>query len=184
MVTSDPRPNQTYRLRQCICMAIAASALACHATAADRNNVTAGTLTISNAYLVAPIGEAPAAMYFTVRNSGATADTLTGIRVTGVAHAELHMEVMSHMPSAMPQHTPQSMPPMTMTTMVPTPEVPVPAGGVLLLAPMGRHVMLMGMQRHFGRGDSTDANLIFKHAGTVHIPVRVIDYTQIDTLAR
>jgi len=163
-------------------MSIVASTItvACHTTTPSRDSVTAGPLTISNAYLVAPVGEAPAAMYFTVQNSGATADTLTGIRVVGVAHAELHREVMSNMPHAMSPSTP----PMTMTTMVPTPEVPVPAGGVLRLAPVGRHVMLMGMQRHFERGDSTDAYLILRHAGTIHIIARVIDHTQIDTLVR
>jgi hypothetical protein len=113
-------------------------------------------------------------MYFTIQNTGPIADTLTGVHVAGVANAELHMEVMSGMSHAMPS--------MTMATMVPTPAVPIPPHGALHLAPGGRHVMLMGLQRHFMRGDSTSADLTFTHTGTVHIPVRVIDYTQLDTL--
>jgi copper(I)-binding protein len=94
------------------------------------------------------------------------------------------MEVMSNMPHEMQRSMPQPMPQMTMTTMMPTPEIPIPAGAVLRLAHGGRHVMLMGVQRHFQRGDSTSAELTFKHTGTVQVPVLVIDYTQIDMLVR
>jgi copper(I)-binding protein len=157
---------------------------ACHTKTRDRNSVTIGALTISGAYLVAPVGDAPAAMYFTVQNSGTTADTLIGIRVPGVKHAELHTEIMSSMPHNTPQTASHNVPPMTMMTMVPTPETPILAGAVLRLMPGGRHVMLMGMQRHFIVGDSTYAEISFRHTGIIRVPVRIIDYTQVDSLVQ
>lgn len=135
------------------------------------------TLQISRAYFVAPAGDAPAAMYFSVRNQGPGGDTLTGVRVNGVTKAELHTEVMSQTSPAAP-----SAAPMQMATMVATPAVPIPPNTLLRLAPGGRHVMLTGLHRHFVRGDTTSADLMFTRVGSVHVPVVVIDYTQLDTL--
>ncbi|HXC24732.1 MAG TPA: copper chaperone PCu(A)C, partial [Gemmatimonadaceae bacterium] len=111
---------------------------ACHPVAS--HGVSAGALTIAGVYLVTPAGDAPAAMYFTIENTGPTTDTLTGVHVAGVTAAELHTEVMSPMPHSPRQPMSPAMPAMNMATMVATPAVPVPAHSTLRLAPGGRHV--------------------------------------------
>ena len=145
---------------------------ACHRSVV-RQSVTVGSLTISNPYLVAPAGDAPAVMYFTIQNGGETPDTLTHIQVAGATSAELHREVADSM---------HAIGAMTNMTMVPMPVAEIPAHGWLRLAPGGVHVMVMGMAGHLIRGDSAATTMTFAHTGVVRVHAHVIDYTQLDTL--
>jgi len=153
-------------------------AIACH-TGANRGEYRSGDITVADVFLVAPIANAPAAMYFTVRNDGTAADTLVSVHVDGVQQADLHQEVRSAMPPGMAHDMSHDMSVMTMT---PTPAVPVAAGTTLRLHPGDRHVMLTGMQRTFARGDSVAATVTFARRGAIPVHAHVIDYTQIDTL--
>src|SRR5687768_760830 len=56
---------------------------------------SAGDLVVSRVYLPVPIANTPGAVYLTVSNGGAAADTLVGVTTTVAEKAELH-ESMQH----------------------------------------------------------------------------------------
>lgn len=167
-------------------------AMACRASHTADPSFTVGPLTVSGVYIVAPAGDAPSAMYFTVMNAAATPDTLTDVRVTDVAHADMHTQtmmsmshdtgVMAHdMGHEMSHGMAHDMSSMT-TVMTPTPEVAVPSGGALRFTPGGRHVMLTGARHRFMPGEVVAAEMTFRHGGTAHIRARVVTYAQLDSL--
>lgn len=127
----------------------------------------APTLTIERAYLVIPIGDAPAALYFTARNRGATADSVVGVEVPGAGTASLHEH----------QHD--------MATgnmrMVPVAAYPIAAGAMLRLAPGGAHVMIEKPARSYARGERFRLLVRFAHGGIVPAEVSVITYADLDS---
>ncbi len=124
-------------------------------------------LSVERAYLVVPIGDAPAALYFTARNRGTQADSVVGVEVPGAGAASLHEH----------QHD--------MATgnmrMVPTKAYPVGPGETLRLAPGGAHVMIEKPARTFVRGERFRVLVRFAHGGIVPAELSVITYADLDT---
>jgi len=52
--------------------------------------------------------------------------------------------------------------------------VPVPAGGKVVLAPRGTHIMLMNLARALAAGERFDVELTFAHAGRRVVSVSVL----------
>lgn len=124
----------------------------------------AGALTITHAAAPAPIGDRPAALYFTVHNAGGAADTLVAIATPAAAHAMVHDQVARG----------------GATVMAPVAALPIPAGATVRLAPGGLHVMLEERTGPLAVGDTLRATLTFRRAGSVAIAVPVVSYADVE----
>lgn len=137
----------------------AALALALTSAACERT----GTLQIKDAYVAAPAGDAPAAMYVTISNSGNVPDTLVRIVTPAAERAEAH-EQMRHGGRV---------------RMAPAEALEIPASGELRMAPGGYHIMLMGARKDLAPGDTVDAELVFRRAGPVAVRAAVVSYAEL-----
>ncbi|MBI3792293.1 MAG: copper chaperone PCu(A)C [Gemmatimonadetes bacterium] len=117
-------------------------------------------LTVTRAFVVLPAGESPAALYATITNGTAVADTLVAVELAG-ARAMLH----------------GPMPDMAMLD-----ALPVAPGATERLGPGGRHGMVTGFTGH-ARGDSLAVTFRFTRVGAVVVKARVIGYADVDTAA-
>lgn len=96
---------------------------------------------------------AMSAVYFTLGNTGSTADTLVGVASDIAARTELHVSM---------QHG-------STMHMSPVTSLPVPAGDSVSFRPLGAHVMLMDLQRPLVPGDSLRVTLRFQSGRTVEV---------------
>ena len=120
-------------------------------------SVHLGDLRIEPGYVNAsPAGDGGSA-YFTIRNAGSLADTMTGVAVAGASPAQLHTLAASG-------------------RMTPLEHAVVPAGGALALRPGQAHLMFEGMPRKLALGDSIAMSLRFARAGAVSVPLAVEPY--------
>lgn len=115
-------------------------------------------LAVTRAYVVLPAGSSPAALYATLANGTAVADTLTAVELGD--HA-----VMLHAAD------------MTMVS-----ALPVAAGATERLLPGGRHGMINAFDGH-ARGDSLPLTFRFARGGAVVVKAHVIAYADVDTAA-
>jgi hypothetical protein len=104
-----------------------------------------------------------AAVYFTI-TAGPEADTLTGITSGLARRAALHTSERANGLRRM-RHVPQ---------------LAIPAGGTVRLAPGGYHVMLEQLSRRPVLGDSVVVTLTFARAGVVRVAAPVIRYEDLD----
>jgi protein SCO1/2 len=127
----------------------------------------APALRVERAYLVIPVGEAPAALYFSASNRGSATDSIVAVEVPGAGVATMHEH----------QHD--------MATgnmrMVPVAAYPVGAGATLRLAPGGAHVMIEKPARAYTRGERFRLLVRFAHGGTIPAEVTVITYADLDS---
>ena len=110
--------------------------------------------------VVGPPSEATMAVYATIVNRGAAADTLIAAETDAARGAGVHTRSMSLAP------------------------ITVPPGEVVLLEPGGTHVMLEGLSRQFVAGDSVAFALVFRRAGRVPLVAAVVPYAQLDRTLR
>lgn len=129
---------------------------------------------VERAVFVLPIGDAPAALYFTVRNTGAAADTLVGLTVDGADKTSMHNSEQHQMPAG-------AMGMSAMTMMVSVASVPVVAGGEVRFAPGGLHGMVERMRRPLTRGDTVRLTVRLARGQSVSATARVIAYADLDT---
>jgi copper(I)-binding protein len=128
----------------------------------------AGDLVVENVVAPAPVptsgGPSPIAVYFVVRNTGATADTLDAIEITG-GTATLHQQTGTGG---------------AMETMVPLAFAAIPAGESLRFAPGGRHVMIEGLARPVTAGDVLPMTMLFRRSGRAPVSARVVRYGELE----
>lgn len=125
--------------------------------AASAPGARAGSITLSEARVPKPPSPDVAVAYFTLTNSGDSADRLVAA-TTSVARSAVPMrDVTQHGASAM----------------VDVPSLVVPAGGTVELSPGGTHLMLQQLTHTLAVGDTVVLHLRFAHAGalTVSVPV-------------
>lgn len=117
-----------------------------------------GRLSIADPYIPLPAGDAMAAGYLTVRNTGGTTDTLVKVTSPEASSVTIHQS--------------------TASSMTEVGSLPVPAGGALRLARGGAHLMIMGWQKKPAVGDQLELDLTFERGGTiaVHMPVKPLTY--------
>ena len=123
-----------------------------------------GDLVVTRAVAPAPIGDSPAALYFTVVNRGQAADTLVAVESDAADEVMLHDQVRRGGSMVM-EHVR---------------EVAVPAGDSVRLAPGGLHVMLDGLRSTISAGDTLRATLRFSRTGAVEILVPVVTYGELE----
>jgi copper(I)-binding protein len=141
-----------------LALALCSSAAILPSPRASAHEITAGTLTISHPWSRATAASARAgALYLTVANTGAEADRLTGVSTEVAERCELHLSGTSG----------------DVMTMRMVDQVEVPGGGSAIFAPMGAHVMLMGLKAPLKKGSSFPAVLHFEKAGDVTVEVTV-----------
>ena len=137
--------------------AVAFAALATrHAVAAE---FKAGDISIEAPWSRAtPGGAKVAAGYLTIKNSGATPDRLISATADIADRTEIHEMSMAD----------------GMMKMREVPDgVSVPAGGSLALAPMGYHLMFLGLKKPLKEGDTFAGTLTFEKTGTTAVTFEV-----------
>ena len=124
-----------------------------------------GPIAVYEAFAPAPILIETAALYFTLRNNGAMADTLLSVSVDVADSATLHTQVTSGGGGSM--------------RMAPLESLAVPPGGSAKLVPGGNHVMLTALHRKFEEGDTIHAEVTLARAGTISFSVPVLSYADV-----
>lgn len=144
-------------MRRLIELVAVLSAAACHGPAPVV--ARAGAIEISRPYAFAPVVGDEGSAYFTLKNAGPAADTLTGISA-GHATAMLHGSNESN----------------GVVRMVMLDALPIPAGAKDSLVPGQKHLMLTGLDPIPHPGDTLRLRLTFAHGGVVELAVPVFRY--------
>jgi len=104
----------------------------------------------------APAGGSTA-VYLTLANGGSSPDALVSAS-SPTGSVELH-ETSTDMNG--------------MTGMSPVERIELPAGATVALDPGGKHLMVTGLTTGLDAGGSIDVELVFEHAGPVHVAAEV-----------
>lgn len=132
--------------------------LALSAGAGHARDVTAGPLTIVEPWARATVGTTrPGGAYLTITNNGDEADCLTGAESPVAERVELHRSSMEG----------------GMMRMAPVDAIAVPAGGKVMFAPSGYHLMLLGLKKPLVAGSKVPLTLVFEKAGRVVVDLAV-----------
>ncbi len=124
-------------------------------------------VSFSRVYLVAPAGDAPAALYLVARNDGAVADSITGLDAGDLGPASVHMSMGDAKSGTMMMHAVSA--------------VALPARSVVRFAPGGYHGMIGPLLRRVTRGDRVPVVIRLARAGAVTVSATVIAYADVDT---
>src|SRR5262249_39356077 len=123
-----------------------------------------GPITVTGAFARATLkGAASAATYFTVRNTGTTADTLVGADTPAAKSASLHSMRMNG--NVMEMSAVEG-------------GLAVPPGGSLQLDPNSYHMMLTGMVAPYVEGQCLEMTLHFAGAGDLPITLNIGGFAQ------
>jgi periplasmic copper chaperone A len=125
--------------------------------AARGGHVAAGGLRISHAVVTAT-AEGEASAFLLLENGSDTARSLVGATTDVTDSVMMHHDVGGQMQ--------------------PVAEIPVPAGGRVLLAPGHDHLMLEGLRHPLAVGDTVTLNLLFSPGGPVSVRAPVLRYTE------
>jgi copper(I)-binding protein len=109
-------------------------------------------LAVKDAWARTADSGATAAVYFTITNTAAIADTLSDVRSAAAEVAGLHMSIHG-----------------TTMHMAGLQSLPVPADDSVLFAPLGAHVMLTRTTRALAAGDTVPLTLTFVSGQTLEV---------------
>lgn len=162
-MSSDPRQRYTSMQRQKSVLfflpILIVSAILILSSGARADNVTAGALSLQDAWARPSIGNAPnGVVYLKISNKGDSADRLVGASAGVAKRVGIHATIMEGGVMKM-RHAAKG--------------VEVPANGAVELKPGGFHVMLMGLTQKLISGDNFDLTLTFEQQGKVKIPVEI-----------
>ena len=117
-----------------------------------------GSVTVNDAWTRPTAGFVKtAAVYFTIVNSGSTADRLIAAGSPAADRAEAHINIREG----------------DIIRMRRVISVDVPADSKTIFQPNGFHVMLTGLKTSLKAGDSVSLSLQFAGAGVITVPVTV-----------
>lgn len=94
----------------------------------------------------------------TLKNQGQSDDTLLSAKTDAAKTVELHETKMDEN---------------DVMRMQPVPNIPLPAGGSVMLKPGGLHMMLIGMQKELAPGDKISLTLTFEKTGPITVEAEV-----------
>ncbi|MGH1479280.1 MAG: copper chaperone PCu(A)C [Geminicoccales bacterium] len=120
--------------------------------------VQVGAIKISKPWARASLGvNRPAAAYFTLRNTGNTADQLVSVTSPLAEKVSIHITKQDN----------------GIMRMSAAEQLEIRAGKTVELKPGGLHVMMMKLNAPLKKGGTTELHLSFKHAGKVivHLPI-------------
>jgi periplasmic copper chaperone A len=122
---------------------------------ADSSDVTAGDLTIKDAFTRPTLGGATVAVgYATIVNKGTADDRLIAVSSDLSSTSEIHESKMSN--GVMEMHELAG-------------GLPIPAGATVSLAPGSYHIMFVGIKQPVKPGDTIHAVFTFSKAGKVDV---------------
>jgi copper(I)-binding protein len=106
-----------------------------------------------------PNGVDVSAGYITIENSGGAADRLVSVTSPRAERVEIHEMEMDG----------------AVMRMRAVPQLEIPAGGAVTLAPGGLHLMFIGVTTPFAEGETIPVELTFEQSGAVGaaLPVRI-----------
>ena len=131
--------------------------LALTAPTAFGENTQHGDLTITDARTFPAMPNRPGAAYLSIANDGETDDRLISATSPMFERIELHDVKQEG----------------DVMQMFQIEAVDVPAGGMAMLEPGGKHMMLFGASQMLTIGDEVPMTLVFERAGSVEITVTV-----------
>ena len=122
-------------------------------------DVTVGSLTLSNLWARATPPKAPAGGGFlTITNNGNEQDTLTAVSTPAAEISQLHkMEVVN---GIMKMREVEG-------------GIKIPAGGTVMLKPGGFHLMFIKLKHDLKQGETLPVTLTFAKAGTVDVTLAI-----------
>jgi protein SCO1/2 len=123
----------------------------------------AGDVEVLDAYAPAPSGEGPAAVYVTLRNRGASPDTLVALTSEVAGRGSVHDMRMED----------------GVMRMVPQDGVEIPAGETVRLEPGALHGMLEELDRVLIVGSRVQVEFQFARGGSVTVPAKVVSYAAV-----
>ncbi len=116
-------------------------------------------ISITDARLVLPAVKGnPGAVYFTVHNDSASAETIGGAEVTGAGSAMIHQSTTAN----------------GMSEMHAMGQIAIPAQGTLAFAPGGLHVMALDLDDALAKGGTTDVTLTFENGDKAVFPAEIL----------
>lgn len=152
--------------RSAVLFAVAACLAACSPEAApsapptDAPTAQAAVISIVEPWAAAtPNGATVAAGYLVVNNPTADSDTLVSVASPRATRVEMHEMKMEG----------------DMMRMRAVETLEAPAGGALVLAPGGYHLMFIGIDAPFVEGQETPVTLTFAKAGAINVVLPVRD---------
>ncbi len=117
-----------------------------------------GSVSTTDAWARPASAGAETAVYLTIANDGSSADTLLSASSPTATSVEMHKSSTDMN---------------GMTGMAPVAKIDIPAGQSVALEPGGMHLMVTGLTKGLEIGGAIDVDLVFEHAGTVHVTAEV-----------
>ncbi len=121
-----------------------------------------GGIAVLDAYATASAAPDVSALYFTVENRAAEADTMIAVS-TSVGEATLHTVETRN----------------GLSSMLAVERLPIPGGAEVRMRPGGYHVMLSALPSPLAAGDSIGVEATFVHAGTLRFRAPVMTYSDV-----
>lgn len=125
--------------------------------AADRQAASAGKIRISGAWTRPTAAGMPMGVAYFVIHNGGVADAVVAASTPAAARVEFHQTTLSD----------------GMARMRPLPEIDVPAGATVAVAPGGIHLMLVELAAPLAVGTRVPLTLVFRNAGKIEISLAV-----------
>lgn len=120
-----------------------------------------GPINAQNIYAFAtPDTAKTGAVFMIIQNKGGADDTLTSARTDVADIVELHENSINNDNGRM--------------MMRKIDKITVPANGMEVLEPKGKHIMLIGMKQGLKEGTNFALSLTFTNAGVISVPVKVV----------
>lgn len=118
----------------------------------------------SAAYVTAPIGGGPAALYVSIESRSDQWDAIVGARTARAQYAKLHQQTQGD----------------DRMMMKPVSEIPVSPEEITRLAPGGYHVMLHDFTRPLAAGDTFTVQLRFRRGIDLPVHAVVVEYVDLE----
>lgn len=122
--------------------------------------IRSGNLELVQPSMRASMGQSPTtAGYLTIMNHGKSADRLKSVSCACAANVSIHEMKMTG----------------SVASMAMIPSLEIPAGGKVVLAPGGLHLMVMGLKAPIKAGERVQMILTFERGGAVKTSFTVVD---------
>jgi periplasmic copper chaperone A len=139
-------------------LALAVGGLALATAPARAHDYTLGELRIGHPWTRATAGTgASGGGFLTIRNTGSLPDRLLRAESAAAGVVELHTHINDQ----------------GVMRMRPVPDIPIPPGAEVKLAPGGLHVMFIDTRQRFDRGAKVPVTLVFERAGRIEVEMQV-----------